>query len=226
MSIQVSAFRIRLTAAMQTLSSSRYKSLNILTSEAPQLPKGVACQFEVGFFSFGTILDLSNIASLTLQVFASQSDTTVLMEKTLASGSFSATIAEDDWDAGTAQHALFSFTEQETNLAAGTYWLVISGITNAGRVLDYLIADFTIYQDQAGEPTAPAAEPPDVAITLSQAQAIFVAKHGNLSREAQGSDGAFYEYCDDTAKWHKRTLQLVDGAVTRAWDQTGVTNVP
>lgn len=226
MNIQVNAYRLRFAADMQILATTKFRTPNFFNAEMPRLPKGTAAQFELGLFVAGNLLDLSNIASLTLQVFASQSDATVLMEKTLASGEFNDTINQVDFDDGTDQHAVFAFTSQETNIAPGTYWLVVSGITNAGESLDYLITDFVIYQDQAGEPTSPPAQPPDVALTLSQALGLFVGKKTDQAREQLGTDGYWYEFTESDGLYHQRWADLEDGEVVRKWNPTGVATVP
>lgn len=228
MSIQLSEFKLRLRANVERLTTSSYRSRSVL-GEVPRIPRGVGLRVEVGLFHFGEVLDLSNVASLTLQVFESQTNALVHMERTLSPGQFSATLDPDAWGAGTAEHAAFTFTAQETNVApaAGqtekTLFLVVWGVTDQGVPIDYFISDLIVYEDRAGESYEPAPEPPDVALSLSQALSLFALKHANAARWAVSSDGVdlyFYDHSD--AKWHRLGAQ--SGQLVL--EQPGVDQVP
>jgi hypothetical protein len=153
-----------------------------LTGQTPQIWRGNVLRVDAGLFAGlanfllttdDQIIDLtaSGLGSLTLEVKATL-DTTApnLMAKTVSVFDDSLTAA--GWNAGTAQHATFLFSDSETNIAAGKKFLVLSGITGAGP-FTYGVTEFTVLED--GTPSdAPDPETnPGSAISLEEADARY-----------------------------------------------------
>lgn len=130
-----------------------------LTGKTPATWQGNDLQFELGIFNgteaAPTPADLSNFASLKCEVFAMAGAAptgAALMSKTVTS--FADTLDLADWQAGTAQHAVFIFTAQESNLDLGSnpyvdFWMVFSGTTDApdGFLDTFGHSIFRVYAD-------------------------------------------------------------------------------
>jgi hypothetical protein len=233
MSIQLSKWRLRIAAAVDSVGSPALERVtNKITGQALSIPRANELGFEVGFFWNGDPLDLSIYSALSLNVWLRRGSSTLLMSRTLAAGQFANTLDADAWTSDTAQHARFEFATQETNIDldgedSATFFLEIRAVVTAtGGLVTLLETPFTIEESEAENPSVPPATPPDVPMSLAAALASFVPRHGDAARWAFGSDGAVYEYCDGTTKWHRRTLQLDDGVVKPVYDQTGVDTVP
>ena len=109
------------------------QSVDFLTGSTAVVPRGFDLQIQLGVYFQKTPVDLSNLASLTLQVFAKERTGDALMRQVVAAGAITPTIVDADWQAGTAQHAVFHFAGADTALDAepgGTqYWLFVYGLT-------------------------------------------------------------------------------------------------
>lgn len=110
-----------------------------LTGLPVVIPRGVDLQFELLRLFAGALVDISNYNSITIEVQAFRSTTAAnLMTKTLAFGSFTLEPDLVDWQAdvegAASQHAIISFTNQESNLdldeqPTKDFWLVIYALT-------------------------------------------------------------------------------------------------
>jgi hypothetical protein len=153
-----------------------------LTSQTPQTWRGNVLRVDAGLFAGlanflvttdDQIIDLtaSGLQSLTLEVTASlDSAASRLMAKTVSS--FDNTLTSAAWNAGTAQHAIFLFSETETNIAAGKYFLILSGITAAGP-FTFGVTELTVLEDGTPGDIADPPENPGSAISLEQADARY-----------------------------------------------------
>src|SRR5258708_8643267 len=107
-----------------------------ITGASPMFWNGVDLQFELAFFRGAALADISNLASITIDIKQSLDKTSLsLMSATLSSGSFDSDLLLADWQAGDQAdcHALITFTHGQANLFladdADPFWLVISALT-------------------------------------------------------------------------------------------------
>lgn len=111
---------------------------DVKTAAAPVLWRGNDAAFEVGFFRGPELLDISNFASLTLEVKTNDLAGITgapLMSHTISASSLDNTLNDATWSDESKQHALFAFTGGETALDLGgelekVFYLILSGITS------------------------------------------------------------------------------------------------
>jgi hypothetical protein len=136
--------------------------LDVLRRATPQFWRGNDVQWEIALFFNGALLDVSNLASLTLEVrplgangHAPDPSFVPLMGATITS--FDNTTTLDNWNAGTNQQALVVFTAAQSNITAGAAWLSIFAITNdsPGRVITFCAGPVRVLEDGAGLATTP-----------------------------------------------------------------------
>jgi hypothetical protein len=144
-----------------------------------QFPSGTDLQIEVGIYeTSAAFYDISNVVSLTLEIKALDSgnapaaSASTAMGKTITGtpsatdGQIDATsIVVADWTARTAQHATFLFTDDESNLAAGDWWMVLSALLSDGARISLAWGKVKIIQDGTGPTVAP--DPADPSYALS-----------------------------------------------------------
>lgn len=73
------------------------------------------------------------------------------------------TVATAGWEAGTAHHAVFNFTDAESAVTAGHYWMVFTGVTTAGDLVTFRGARVDFAEAAAG--TSAAVTPADPFLT-------------------------------------------------------------
>jgi hypothetical protein len=123
-------------------------------------------------------LELSNIASLTLQIKLQQNPTAgALAETTVEAADIDTSISDAAWLAGTEQHASFVFSSAQTNLDLGggssrQFWLVLSGLTNEGNTVTYGATPVNVYEDNAGDDSEPPT-PTDEYYTRAEVDALL-----------------------------------------------------
>lgn len=115
----------------------------------------------VGIYTKASTLDGTNIASLTLQIKDKQNPyTDALAEVEVLAADITAIITDAGFAAGTEQHAVFNFSSAQTNqnlnsASSRQFWLVLSGLTDAGKVITYGAVTLVINEDNAGTDTNP-----------------------------------------------------------------------
>lgn len=101
----------------------------------PSIWAGCAVEFQLAWERAGTLLDLSNLSSIQLRIFAATRTGAAYADQTVQAASLDLTLDETTWADGTKQHASFSFTAEEMNLSAtiaGTeYYLELRAYTTA-----------------------------------------------------------------------------------------------
>lgn len=152
------------------------RSADARTTEAgatnPLIWRGTTVRFQVALLNDEAIIDVSNLSSVTLEVFATNDlGGTLLMTKTVAAGSLDNTVTDANWSDGTHQHANFDFTDTETNLTSpgnteGSTWeeslfLVVSGVTTGGSKLTYGWALLKFREDGTGSAGSPPTNDPN-----------------------------------------------------------------
>lgn len=129
----ISNQRIRLA-----IDTSQMGAINdVLTGATPQFWNGVDLQFELALFYGASLLAVSNLDSITVELKASDPRTGLpLMSKTIASSALNQSLTLNAWNGGAPGdcHALVVFTNNETNLNldadSQSFWLVVSAITS------------------------------------------------------------------------------------------------
>lgn len=110
--------------------------VQVNTGQSPQVYKSAGFELELGFFDVDgtTLLDVSNIVSVSALVKTlGNPGSAPLVLKTV--NQVNAALTIDQWNNGTAQHALVVFSAADASIAAATYALTIYGAT-ADNALD------------------------------------------------------------------------------------------
>jgi hypothetical protein len=199
--------RIRLKIDIAKRTSDRIDDVN--TTSTPELWKGNDVQFELGFYFGNSIItDISNIASLTLNIRETDASGDLLATKTISSFT---DITDADWIAGTAQHAVVTFTGAEANIAAGDHWLAIAITTtdDPGRSVTLGASLIKITEDGIGtEAAAQAVE--GTAYTKAETDSRYVQKHEDQAW-TQFYNGRWYHFITSTGLWYPETAEIKDG---------------
>src|SRR5258708_31662929 len=85
---------------------------DVITGASPMFWNGVDLQFELAFFRGAALADITNLASITIDLKTSLDKTSLpLMSATLSSGGFDSDLLLADWNAGDQAdcHALITF---------------------------------------------------------------------------------------------------------------------
>jgi hypothetical protein len=152
--------------------------LDVNRHATPQFWRGNDVQFEIGVFFAGALMDVSNLASLTVEIraivdgAAPDPSTTPLMGATVSS--FDNTTTLTTWQSGANQHAVVAFTAAQSNIVAGPAWLSIFVITNddPGHVITLCAGPIGVREDGSGLATTP--EPAtETYYTAAQSDARF-----------------------------------------------------
>lgn len=162
------------------------------TGRVLQPPEGVEMQFEIGIIeSLSPFLfyDASEITSITMEVKNCPSGSTApsasdptLMAQT-ANVIDNAILTESSWNAGTSQHATFMFNSSETNIGAGTKWLVFTALTTAGLV-SLAYGKFEVIEDGSG-PNTPVTPLGPTYYTQTQVDNLVATKQNALTPASQ-----------------------------------------
>ncbi len=158
--MQISNQRIRLA-----IDTSQMGGINdVLTGANPQFWNGVDLQIELGIFYGSTLLDVSNLDSITVDLKESDPRTGLpLMSQTIASGSLNPALTLNAWNGGasTDVHAVAVFSNTETNLYlsddAVTFWLVVSALTNDSPGHKIVLGATPLVVQEGGEGVEPPA---------------------------------------------------------------------
>jgi len=140
---------------------SRDAITDLLSGKSPEQWVGTDVRFEVGFMDASALAeDISNLASVTLEVFASTRTGLPYMAATLSAAELLDTLTQEQWDGGAPEHAhaVFEFTQEETALPMGAdlrkeFWLVVSCLTNNGTAKRYTLGAGPIDFLQDGTPS-------------------------------------------------------------------------
>ncbi|MDR0679732.1 MAG: hypothetical protein LBF42_01695 [Puniceicoccales bacterium] len=103
---------------------------DVLRGGIPQYWRGNDLRIELGIFTENEVVDVSNFSAVTLTIRALNNDGEAPSASApiLLAGECTTldnTVTEENWESGTAQHALFTFSAEETALLPGDYWLSI-----------------------------------------------------------------------------------------------------
>ena len=146
-------------------------------------------QFEIAVFNNGVLMEVSNFASLTLEIKAEGENgappdpaDAALMSKTISSGALNNGLVLADWNSGIDEHGVIAFTGGEANVAADKLWLGLRATTSdsPGRTITLAAGPIVAAEDGVGLTTTPA-PPQEVYYTAAESDARFAQAALNLS---------------------------------------------
>ena len=158
---------------------SREPMLDAYTNATPQGWTRAATQFEVALARGGSLVDVGNLASVTLEgTLYADKDGPRVFSRTLAGADLQPALTEATWTDGTAQHALFVFSNAEMNIDlqgadSADFWLVITALTQEGDGIVCGTGRLTICDDGAFLATPPPPAYPGAGITIDQADTRY-----------------------------------------------------
>ena len=154
---------------------SRQPLLDFYTNATPQGWVRAATQFEVALASGGSLVDVTNLASVTIEAAPyADRDGARAFSKTLAGSALDAGLTEPTWADGSRQHALFVLSSGEMNIALGgadraPFWLVVSAWTTAGDPVVCGTGRFLLADDGTFNAAPPPPANPGAGLTVDQA---------------------------------------------------------
>lgn len=127
--------RQRLRIGVDTARFEQVKEVR--TAAAPVLWRGNDVAFEVGLFRGAELLDISNFASMTLEIKTNDAvgiTGTPLASRTIPTGNLDGTLDAASWADESKQHALFAFNGAETAFDLGgelekVFYFALFGLT-------------------------------------------------------------------------------------------------
>ena len=174
--------------------------------------------FETALFFHGEVVDVSNLAALTIEIKAPGANNTApdaaddpLASKTVTA--FDNSLAAATWTDLSKQHVTVAFTAEEMNFALGGrqyQWMVVSLLTTAGKVLTAAAGVIDIREDgydSAG--TAPTLD--GTAYTKAESNALYPLRADAAAAYRFTSAGMLQLKDKTTGLW--RTLFLDGGAL-------------
>ena len=162
-----------------------------LTDKEFKFPSGVDLQIQAGISSKTSPLklkDLSNFSSVALEIKpyndADPSPDDPTLGDPIAGTIDDPDLTVDDWENDVSQHLTFTLDSTASNIEAGTYWLVITGVTNTGGLVSLGWGVFEIEQDGSG-PTATVTPVGPSYFTQTQINALLALKQDLLTDASQ-----------------------------------------
>lgn len=155
--------------------------LDQITGQSPSMWRGTDLALEVGFFYQGELIDIGPYASITAEVRDEATrSSTILATKTVPAADLFTALSAPDWESGTKQHAVFTWTSEETrwdlqSQLQRNFWLVIHAITNDSppRRVTLGATLLTVQEDGAGEPGNSPLPGNPLFLTAAQTQALI-----------------------------------------------------
>jgi len=138
--------RVRLRCDGERFSS----AIDAATGNIPAHWRGTNLRVEIGAFYAGQLVDVGLYDAVTVEVRAASRTGDVLMSKT--TGNLNNNLTVEEWDAGTAQHAVLEFLAAETSLNLGgqtqkEFWIVVSALGNGGEQVTLGAGKFVQHED-------------------------------------------------------------------------------
>jgi len=129
----------------------------------PSMTRGDNVDLEVALMDAdGTLVDITTIQSLTLELYASSESTTQISTSLTLTDEDIVTISLPNWEAGTAQHATFELGSAQTNVAMSnrqiTCWGVIYAVLDSGARRTFGAGTINLRNGNAG------GDPPDATL--------------------------------------------------------------
>lgn len=134
---------------------------NVITSQAIKAWCGKAAQIEIAHYYGTTLAAISNFDFVTVCIKAGSSSKIpaptdpVLAQDIVAAAAFDTTVTDADWKAGTKQHFLFNFSDEEMGQAPGTYWIEVYATTISGNTVPLRAGQITFVESGGPSVTTP-----------------------------------------------------------------------
>jgi hypothetical protein len=179
--------------------AARQNVVDLSTLQAPVFFRGDDIEIDIGIGLNGLLLtSLSNVASVTCQIFQSENDTNApMMSGTVLAAAMNLGLTQPQWTANTSPfyHAAFIFPNSQTAIslngqASVNYWLRLTAQTTDSppRVITLLDGPITVKDG----PISTASAPPVGGFRLYTVAGQIVPQVLN------GSDGKFYTLMVET----------------------------
>lgn len=155
MSVSISPQRVRWAVNL----SKKDLGPDVMTAATARILKPADVQFEIALFADDgvTLLDLSGLASLKLQVKQESPRTAAAkLSATMASAGFNNALTLEEWEAGLPEscHALFQFGASDTNFVLGSdqvfFYVVLSGLTDGDPAKALVFANGKLVIEESG----------------------------------------------------------------------------
>jgi hypothetical protein len=122
--------------------------------------RGTALRVEFTVMHDGAVSDAGNLASVSCNVKATQTETALLMGKTIFAADIDTLVTLDGWRSGTAQHGVISFAAEETAVpllgkARRSLWLAL-----VATLTDDSVVTLAAGMVECLEPNVEADDPP------------------------------------------------------------------
>jgi len=188
----INSKRIRIAADAALLDAPQ----DTLTGLTPAFFRGNDLKIEFALFNKGILQDVTNIASVTLEIKASDevftppdAGTPPLMTKTVAAVNLNTSLNITNWNAGTDQHGTLSFSATEANIAAGPQWMSLWALTtdSPGKVITIAAGPLRILEDGSSGSVQTPPPPSSSYYTSTQSDARYLQQGQNLSEVASPS---------------------------------------
>lgn len=188
--------------------------------KTPLLYTASDVRIEIGLFKNDLwVDDASNIASLQIEVWRKSSGALLIDETTT---DITTAPTEANWNAGTAQHAVFAIAADDTNFnlsgaTAEPCHCEITALLTNGKTFPVAAADFHIYDTKhsTGDPTElpePTYYTAAQVLTLLNLRQLRTPASAADNLKIYGSDGNLYQL----------GVQVVDGAKTFSLEQVAL----
>jgi len=167
---------------------------DISTSSTPVFWNGTNLDFQIGLFDGSSLMDISYVDSITLEVKDANSKTALpYMSVTLASDQLDNTVTSDTWADGSQQHAVISFAASETVLPltadSTTFWMVVSAMINKpgdAEPHQVVFGAGAITCNESGyDQSPPSSVSQPTYLTAQQSDARYAARLDNTQRDAR-----------------------------------------
>jgi len=187
------------------------------TQKSPIVPRGTDVDIQLGLYTGDVwVDDVSDIGSITVALKDNSNRAGVpYITETIESADVSVPAGgESDWTDDADQHAAVTLTDEDTNLPAAQYWLVVSIIRTNGDQVTIGAGVLEIREDGDTGSTASGG------LTVAQGDARYLQRgHAQASWRVQteGGDQFLQLYNPTTAKWHTFYPDGDEGSVLTVW---------